>query len=175
MRRLVCLIALLSTGSLHTAAQQQATATSAAPRVPAPRSGSFSSTIQGRALTSAGGALPNMTVRLRDARSGRIVDTQTTDASGLFAFQNVEPGSYVVELMAADHSTILTASQMIYVNAGDVLSAVVKLPLRIPPFAGLMGSASTPSAAAALAQAAANGVLAVTAPGFLGGPTCPLQ
>jgi len=173
MRRLVCLIALLSTSSLHTAAQQQAAATAAAPRVGAPRSGSFSSTIQGHVLTSTNGAMPSVTVRLRDARFGRIVDTQSTDASGLFTFQNIEPGSYVVELMAADRSTILTASQMIYVNAGDALSAVIKLPLRIPPFAGLMGSASTPAAAAV--QAAATSVLAVTAPGTRVGPTCALQ
>ena len=172
MRRLVCLIALLSTSSLHTAAQQQAAATTAAPRVGAPRSGSFSSTIQGHVLTSTNGAMPNVTVRLRDARFGRIVDTQLTDASGLFTFQNIEPGSYVVELMAADRSTILTASQMIYVNAGDALSAVIKLPLRIPPFAGLMGSVS-PSAAAV--QAAAMSVLAVTTPGTRVGPTCALQ
>jgi len=173
MRRLVCLIALLSTSSLHTAAQQQAAATTTAPRVGAPRSGSFSSTIQGHVLTSTNGAMPSVTVRLRDARFGRIVDTQSTDASGLFTFQNIEPGSYVVELMAADRSTILTASQMIYVNAGDALSAVIKLPLRIPPFAGLMGSASTPAAAAV--QAAATSVLAVTTPGTRVGPTCALQ
>ena len=65
------------------------------------------------------------------------------------------------------------ASQMIYVNAGDALSAVIKLPLRIPPFAGLMGSASTPAAAAV--QAAATSVLAVTTPGTRVGPTCALQ
>jgi len=171
MRRLVCLIALLGTGSLHTAAQQQTAAT----RVAAPRNSSFSSTIQGQALTTANAGMPDVTVRLRDARSGRIVDTQVTDKTGVFTFVNVDPGSYVVELMAADRSTILAASQLFHVNAGDAISAVVKLPFRIPPFAGLVGSSSMPSAAAVVTEAAATGVLAVTTPGSLGGPTCPLQ
>jgi len=175
MRRLVCLIVLLGTGSLHTAAQQQTAAAKAAPRVATPHNGSFSSIIQGHALTSANAAMPDVTVRLRDARFGRIVDSQVTDKTGAFTFRDVDPGSYVVEMMAADHSTILAASQLFHVNAGDAISAVVKLPFRIPPFAGLLGSNSVPSAAAIVTEAAANGVLAVTAPGFLGGPTCPLQ
>jgi len=175
MRRLVCLIALLGTGSLHTAAQQQTAAANAAARAATPRSSSFSSTIQGSALTSANGGMPDVTVRLRDARFGRIVDTQVTDKAGMFTFLNVDPGSYVVEIVAADHSTILTASQLLHVNAGDAISAVVKLPFRIPPFAGLVGSSSAPSAAAIMTEAAASSVLAVTTPGSLGGPTCPLQ
>jgi hypothetical protein len=174
MHRLVCLIALLATGPLHTAAQQPA-AGNGAPRVAAPRSGSFTATIQGYALTSANGPLTNATLRLRDARSGRIVDMRVTDASGLFIFQNVEPGSYVVELMGADHSTVLAASDLFHVNANDAVSAVVKLPLRIPPFAGLLGASAASSAAAVVAEAAATGLLTVTAPGVLGGPTCPLQ
>ena len=48
--------------------------------------------------------------------------------------------------MSANDQTIIAASQMLNVNAGEAVSAVVKLPFRIPPFAGLMGSSSTPSA-----------------------------
>src|SRR5437773_7778517 len=44
-------------------------------------------TIQGNALNSTNGQLPNMTVRLRDARFGRILDSQVTDQSGLFTFK----------------------------------------------------------------------------------------
>ena len=156
------------------AAQQQAATANAAPGVAAPRSGSFSSTVQGHALTSTNAPMPDVTVRLRDARLGRIVDTQVTDKTGMFTLHHVDPGSYVVEIMAADQSTVLAASPLLHMNAGDAVSAVVKLPFRIPPFAGLLGANSTSSAAAAVAEAAANGVLAVTATG-LGGPTCPLQ
>ena len=95
-------------------------------------------TIQGNALSSTNGVLPDTMVRLRDARAGRIVDTQTTDKSGLFAFKSVDPGSYIVELVGNDQS-ILAASQILNVNAGEAVSAVVKLPFRLPPFGGLLG------------------------------------
>jgi hypothetical protein len=118
-------------------------------------------TIQGNALDSTNGALANTLVRLRDARLGRIIESQITDKSGLFEFKGVDPGSYIVEIMANDQS-ILAASQMLNVNAGEAISAVVKLPFRIPPFAGLLGN-TTPSAIAVTAAAASAQVLAVQA------------
>ena len=121
--------------------------------------------IQGNALSSSNGHLANSVVRLRDARLGRIVDSQVTDRSGLFAFRAVDPGNYVVELIGNDQ-TVMAASQVLSVNAGDAVSAVVRLPFRIPPFAGVFGhgvgeaGATIPSAAAAVASAAADaGVL----------------
>jgi hypothetical protein len=114
-------------------------------------------TIQGNALTSTNGALPDSVVRLRDARSGRIVDTQLTDSSGLFAFRSIDPGSYIVEIMGNDQA-VLGASQLLNVNAGEAISAVVKLPFRIPPFAGLFGHTLS-QAAAVTSSAAASGVL----------------
>jgi len=116
--------------------------------------------IQGNALTSTNTQLGNAVVRLRDARFGRIVGTEMTDKSGLFTFRNVDPGSYIVELMG-DDSTVLAASQLINVNAGEVATAVVKLPFGVQPFAGAMGVNSTPTAALIAAEAAAMGVIAV--------------
>lgn len=180
MRRLLCLMAVLAAASLHAAAQQQRAAVAASnttrpvTRLMSGRTTPFSSTIQGNALSSTNGQMANVPVRLRDARYGRILDLQLTDQSGLFAFRGVDPGSYIVEMMGADHATVLAASQLLNVNAGEAASAVVKLPFRMPPFAGLAG-ASTPSAAAVATQAAASGVLAVTTPPGLVGPTCALR
>ena len=115
-------------------------------------------TIQGNALTSTNGVLPNVVVRLRDARAGRIRDTQTTDRAGLFAFHSVEPGTYVVEIVGNDQ-TILAASQMLNVDAGNSVSAIVKLPFRVPPFGGLLGH-TVQSALAVSAAAGASGILA---------------
>lgn len=118
-------------------------------------------TIQGNALTATNAQMNGVIVRLRDARFGRIVDTQTTDKSGLFAFTLIDPGTYVVEIVANDRS-ILAASQLLNANPGEAVSAVVKLPFRIPSFAGIMGSTtSTPTAAAVATQAAAGSVAAV--------------
>src|SRR5688572_2934584 len=69
-------------------------------------------TIQGNALNSTNGSLPDSVVRLRDARFGRIVDTQYTDKAGLFAFKVVDPGAYVIEIMSTTNdATVLAASQ----------------------------------------------------------------
>ena len=123
--------------------------------------------IQGNALSSSNGPLNDVTLRLRDARWGRIVDTQRTDHSGLFAFKAIDPGSYIVEIMSNDQS-IMAASQLLNINAGEVVSAVVKLPFRIPPFAGLIGQTSMPSAAAVTAEALLSGVTAIV-------PTIPVS
>ncbi|HYM23844.1 MAG TPA: carboxypeptidase-like regulatory domain-containing protein [Vicinamibacterales bacterium] len=130
------------------------------------------STIQGNALTSTNGPLTDAPVRLRDARTGRIIDLQVTDKAGLFVFRNVEPGSYIVEMMSADNTIVLTASQILSVDAGDAVSAVVKLPFRIPPFAGVLSGNSAGSLAAIAAQAATSGITAVSS---IGDPTCSLQ
>jgi hypothetical protein len=116
-------------------------------------------TIRGNALTSSNGSLPTVSVRLRDARIGQIIETQVTDSSGLFAFSSLDPGSYIVEIVGPDQSSVLAASQVLNVGAGEALSAVVKLPFKIPPFGGLFGD-SVGSAAAVTSQAAASGVMA---------------
>ena len=171
MARLITIAtaSLIAFGTLSLSAQQQAATTTAravtktalSKAAAAKARSSALTMIQGNALNSASGHLNGAVVRLRDARYGRIVDTQLTDETGLFAFKALDPGSYIVEVMSNDQS-ILAASQMLNVNAGEAVSAVVKLPFRIPPFAGLMGSTTTPSATAVAAQAAVSGITAVT-------------
>lgn len=121
-------------------------------------------TIQGNALNSTNGALPYNAVRLRDAHAGRIIGSQVTDKSGLFAFRGLDPGSYIVELIAPDQATILSASQILSLDAGQALTAVVKLPFHISPFAGLLGH-TVPSAVAVSSAAASSGVMAATVAG----------
>lgn len=126
-----------------------------------------STVIHGNALDSANGQLANVTVRLRDARFGRIVDTQHTDQSGIFAFKGIEPGTYIVEIVANDQS-ILAASELLNVNAGEAVAAIVKLPFQVPPFAELMGTSTTQSATLLVLQAAASGITALV-------PTAPIS
>lgn len=140
--------------------------------LPGTKSNAFT-TIQGNALSPTNGALPDTIVRLRDARQGRIVDTQITDKSGFFAFHNVDPGSYVIEVVGNDQS-VLAASQLLNVESGQLASAVVKLPFRIPPFAGLLGH-SAPSALAVSSAAAASGVLANAVTGQPASSTQPFK
>src|SRR5262245_53290808 len=125
-------------------------------------------TIQGNTLDSTNGQLANVTVRLRDVRYGRIIGSQVTDQTGLFAFKNVDPGSYIVEMMGND-DTILAASQVLNINAGDAASAIVKLPFRLPPFAHILGTAAPNTASAIMTQVAATSLMAITT---VGEPTC---
>ena len=123
--------------------------------------------IQGNALDSTNGAMNDTVVRLRDARWGRIVDTQLTDKAGLFTFKAMDPGAYIVEMVAKNES-VLAASQLLNVNAGEAISAVVKLPFRSPALANVIGNASAPSATAVAMEAAAGGISSVI-------PTAPIS
>jgi hypothetical protein len=169
---LVVVSAFVVIASLQPSAQQRP-ATSGAPGVTARRlviprllpgtRPDVVSTIQGTALDSTNGKLANTLVRLRDARVGNIVETQFTDSAGGFAFKALDPGNYIVEIMATDQS-VLAASPLINVSAGETVSTVVKLAFRIPPFAGVLGN-SAASAVAIIAQALAAGVLVTTISG----------
>jgi Carboxypeptidase regulatory-like domain len=128
-----------------------------------------SSAIQGNTLTALSAPLPNATVRLRDVRTGRAIDTTTSDKAGIFVFRRVEPGSYVVELVGNDQ-TILAASQILNVNTGELVSTIVKLPMRIP-MAGLL----TKGAPALLAVAAAGAAAGVLASTVTGQPVSPVR
>ncbi len=154
MRRtlLITLCAFALTAS--SAVAQSPAAAAASKLLPGTRSGVLSS-IQGNAVSAQNGALPDTLVRLRDARMGRIVDTVTTDKQGMFAFKGVDPGNYVVEVMSPANNAVMASSQMLNVSTGEAISALVKLPFRIPPFAGLIGNSSqtTASAVSTAAQA----------------------
>jgi len=130
-------------------------------QTPAARTDKFSSTIQGKTLDSSDRPLPTTPVRLRDARRGRIIETQVSDRAGQFTFRGVEPGSYVVEIVSADQQTVVATSSLLNVNAGDSVSALVKLPFRAPPLAGLLGRTPA-SAALVMSVAAAAGVMATS-------------
>jgi prealbumin domain-containing protein len=138
--------------------------TNMVPRLlPGTKTNVFSS-IQGSALNSTNGPMPNTVMRLRDARFGRIVDTVTTDKSGLFTFRGIDPGSYVVEMMDPSNEAVLAATPIINVGSGQAASTILKLPFKIRPFAGVLGH-TMPSALAVASAAAASGVLAESVAG----------
>jgi hypothetical protein len=117
-------------------------------------------TIQGTALDATNAGLPHHLVRLRDARLGRIVSTQFTDASGVFRFRSVDPGMYIVELMDGDE--VRGASPLLEADAGTTVTAVVKLPAgrASRSLAGLLLGPGLSNALAITSAAAAAGVLA---------------
>jgi hypothetical protein len=161
-----CLLALL--GSTLDATAQAPVSTprpatrvapphAATPRVFLGTSESVFTTIQGNALDAHNEPLPESVVRLRDARYGKIVGTQVTDKAGMFTFRAIDPGTYIAELVAADR-TVLAASELINVEAGQVMSAIVQLPMRNPGLGGFL-SHTMQQLAAVTAAAAASGVM----------------
>jgi hypothetical protein len=96
-------------------------------------------------------------VRLRDVRLGRLVSSHATDDQGTHTFRDVDPGSYIIELVGDDQS-IRATSAILGADAGAQLYAVVRLPTEKSSIAGLL----TPGIAATVAAAVtAAGVLAV--------------
>src|SRR5258708_4266018 len=114
-RRALITASVMAAGTLSAGAQQpaglatarlaRASASVTTASVSRVRSNTLT-TIQGNALSSTNGAMNDTLVRLRDARFGRIVDTQLTGKSGLFAFKAVDPGTYIVEMIANDESVL---------------------------------------------------------------------
>jgi hypothetical protein len=159
VRLVVAVIVTMATvaGSVPVAAQQEG-----APAVRAGQAGMFAS-IQGTAVNWTNTALANAPVRLRNARSGRVVDRATTDRFGAFEFRGLEPGSYVVELMSPGNE-VLATTPIINVGSGQSVAALIKLPFRSPPLGGALGK-SLPTALAITAAAVAAGVLATSVTG----------
>ena len=155
MRR--TLLIAVSVLAVSSASFAQGTAAGAAASKLVPKAGSLSS-IQGSAVTASNGSLKDTVVRLRDVRYGKVMSTVTTDKQGAFMFRGVDPGNYVVEVMNPANNAVLASSQMMNVTGGEALQALVKLPFRIPPIAGLLGNSSQTTA-----QAVSTAAQAVTA------------
>lgn len=124
----------------------------------------LSSSIQGTAVNWTNAAMPNTPIRLRNARAGRVLDSVRTDRFGAFEFVNLEPGSYVVEMMNPSNDTVLATSPIINVGSGQRVAALVKLPFQTPPLGGVLGG-SMASVLAITSAAVAAGVLATSVTG----------
>ena len=160
MDRKLCLIvaatvAVIATASSPIGAQQ---AKALNPLPPGTKASVFS-TIHGTAVNWSNSPMANTVIRLRDARLGRVVDSVKTDKLGAFEFGSIDPGSYVVEMMTPANDAVVAATPIINVGSGEAVSAVLKMPFRIPPLGGILGH-SLPSALAITSAAAAAGVLA---------------
>ena len=62
--------------------------------------------LKGRAFSSNLQALPDARVQVRDLKTAQVVNTTTTNANGEFAFENLKPGDYVVELSDASGNVL---------------------------------------------------------------------
>jgi hypothetical protein len=106
-------------------------------------------TISGSARSALSQPLTNHTVRLRNAETGQLTASTTTNAAGQFSFAGLNPGTYVVEVLDA-------AGQVIGTSAAIVLSPAAMVA------GGLVIQASAIGAAAAAAGSAGGAFLTST-------------
>src|SRR5262245_17997740 len=81
-------------------------------------------TITGVARSTAGQPLGGHFVRVRSVRTGDVVATTTTSANGSFVVANLDPGSYVIEIVNTAGRLVGT-SAIATVMEGSVASSVV--------------------------------------------------
>jgi hypothetical protein len=114
-------------------------------------------TIQASAINSTNGALANTSLRLRDARLGRIVENSLTDKFGAYTFKGLDPGNYIVEIVSNDQ-TAIAATNLINANAGETVAVVVRLPFKPSLFGTLLGQA-VPGQGTASTTSGLNGIV----------------
>jgi hypothetical protein len=117
-------------------------------------------TIHVTALSATNSPLVHWTVGLRDARYGRRLAMNLTDEAGLFIFRDVDPGSYIIELIGGDQ-TIRATSALLAVEAGASVFAVVRLPTQPGVIAAFFGAVLGSAAALTMALAGTADVPAV--------------
>jgi len=113
-------------------------------------------TVRGVAWDSDNSPIPKAKVRLRNTHSGRVEANTVTGDQGQFAFNAINGGSYVVELLS-DLDRVLAVGQSFRVEAGETVATFVRLPPRRSRLAGFFSNA----AVAAIAAAASVGVTAM--------------
>lgn len=123
---------------------------------PAAKPGARSTSIMGTAWHADHTPIPYAKLRLRNVVSGRIHADTLANELGQFAFQSMEIGSYLVELVN-DAGQVLTVGQTFSVGPGETIATFVRLGTKVPWFTGFFANA----AAAVSATAAAAGVTAV--------------
>src|SRR5262245_866363 len=97
-------------------------------------------------------------VRLRNVISGHLEATAITGDDGQLAFDDIEGGSYLVELVN-DAGRILVVGNVFTIAPGETVATFVRLGGKVPWFSSFFGSTLT-----AVTATAATGGIAALAP-----------
>jgi carboxypeptidase family protein len=117
-------------------------------------------TITGIAWDGNNNPIAGARVRLRNVATTRVVAATRANEAGRFTFENIEGGSYVVELMS-ENGKVLGVGPLFNALPGDNVATFVRLTSHAPGLAGLFGN----TAAAIVTSAAGLGITAVSKTG----------
>lgn len=113
-------------------------------------------TIRGRAADHNARPLPNAPVRVRNIATMEIDTISTANERGEFNFVVQPEIPYMVEV--TDHAgRVIAVSSVIVAHAGEVTTALVTVPARLPALASLLGD----TAAAVISAATGVGMTAL--------------
>lgn len=96
----------------------------------------------GLALTSLNTPIPYARLALRNIHTARVEAHATANSEGRFAFLDITPSSYVVELLAPDGSVIAT-SEVVGLEQGDVRQTTVRMAASASTVASAFGNTTT--------------------------------
>src|SRR5688572_28403098 len=160
---LVCAVALsMASASVSAAAKAMANAvaknagTSISPALPGGAVGARSTSILGAAWKADNSPIPSARMRLRNVLSGRITATTTAYELGQFSFNDIDGGSYVIELVS-ENGRVLAIGHTFTVAPGETIATFVRLAAKAPWFSNFFGNAASGLATVA----ASTGVTAV--------------
>jgi hypothetical protein len=115
-----------------------------------------STSVRGVVWNADNSPLPYAKVRLRNLQTGRVDAAAAANENGQFAFDNLEGGSYVIELLD-DNDKVIAVGQSFRVERGETVATFVRLGTRRPGLSGLFSN----TAAAVIAAASGVGVTAI--------------
>jgi hypothetical protein len=123
---------------------------------PASPVANHAATVVGSAWTADNQPIAQANVRLRDVITGKVAATTVGNAAGEFAFEDVPPGSYMVELLNA-RGHVQAVGHVFTIAPGETVATFVRTSTKVPWFAGFFKNTVT----AVTAAAASEGVAAI--------------
>jgi hypothetical protein len=119
-------------------------------------SGSRPTSILGAAWNVDNSPIKQANLRLRDVVSGKVAAVAKGNDAGQFAFANIEPGSYVVELLT-DAGRIQTVGHVFTIAPGETVATFVRIGTKVPWGTAFFSN----TASAAASSAASQGITAI--------------
>jgi hypothetical protein len=124
-------------------------------------------TVLGTAWKADNTPIKDANVRLRNVVTGKVEGAAKANEAGQFAFEHVEGGTYVVELLT-ETGKVRTIGQVFTVAPGETVATFVRLGTKVPWLSAFFNN----TAASVASTAATQGITAIAATTPCTSPAC---